>query len=901
MKTQPLNIILIADNKTDHRLIHNFLDSADEQPFVVEWLTADQFVLAEIESKRHDVCFVDYRLEDQNGLNLLRQAMSRGCQSPWILLLECDEHHIGRQALEAGAADYLVKEQLSAALLRCTIRNAIRTKQTAQALRESEARFEEVIQQYKASYDQAIIYARELKEEITERKRMERVLEQRAAQLAIINEIGRKIAAVLDLDSMLERAVRLVQEAFNYHHVALFLLEEGEAKLKAIAGAHETHFLPNHTVKLNEGLIGSVGIHGERVVANDVGQEPRYTPSLPDHSIIRSELCLPIKMANRILGIFDIQCPNGDAFSENDVVALETLMDQIAVALANARLHEETQRRAKEWAALHEATRTMTSTLDLQTVMEKTMAETNTLLGSEQASVLLHDPVSDELYFAAVVAQESNPLLGQRLPLSAGIAGWAMREKQPVLVNDVRQDPRFYGGIDATVGITTRSILAVPMIYQDKAIGIVEVINKANGEFDQHDLEMLEVLTHSAAVAIENARLYDETHRRAKQLAVLHELDQAITTNLRITDVYRTFASHSARLLPYDHMSIILLENDNLDVTYVAGDSSVLPLDTKLSLDSSAAGQSITQGQPLLRHDIAKEPGFERDNQMIACGIQSALFIPLRIKGKFIGTWNLNSRQIDAYRADDLKIAQAMADQLAIAIENAWLFEEVQSGREQLQRLNRQIVTAQEEERQRLSRELHDEAGQALTALKIGLELVQAELPAGANGSAGDINEAIDLTNMTMEKLRTLARDLRPPALDTAGLNPTLEGLCRDFARRTKLWIGYTGIELTTLPDTANICLYRFLQEALTNVAKHAQASQVAVKLNYADDMVTLAVEDDGRGFNAQVRKSNTDKPKGIGLVGMQERLELLNGWLTIESKPGRGVRLEACIPFETN
>jgi signal transduction histidine kinase len=349
-------------------------------------------------------------------------------------------------------------------------------------------------------------------------------------------------------------------------------------------------------------------------------------------------------------------------------------------------------------------------------------------------------------------------------------------------------------------------------------------------------------------------------------------------------------------------MSIGLLEENDIYLTYVAGkDEAVLPVGTILPRRTSAAGWVITRGQPLLRHNIATGFRFAEDEQLVTKGIHSAMFIPLRTKGQVLGTWNLSSRKIGAYNPDDLKIAQSMADQLAIAVENARLFEEVQTGREQLRQLNRQIVAAQEEERQRLSRELHDEAGQALTALKIGLDLIRVDLPPEAETLHEGIAEAVNLTDMTMEQLRLLARDLRPPALDTAGLNPTLEGLCRDFARRTQLSIDYASTELTTLSDTANICLYRFLQEALTNVAKHAQANQVWVKLSQGGGMVNLIVRDDGRGIDQQAGMAVSERPKGIGLVGMQERLELLGGWLEIESRPGQGTRLVAQIPMEGN
>jgi len=145
-----------------------------------------------------------------------------------------------------------------------------------------------------------------------------------------------------------------------------------------------------------------------------------------------------------------------------------------------------------------------------------------------------------------------------------------------------------------------------------------------------------------------------------------------------------------------------------------------------------------------------------------------------------------------------------------------------------------------------------------------------------------------------MEQVRSLAQNLRPPSLDTVGLNATLEGFCLDFAEGTLLAVDYAGAEVPPLPQAVSICLYRFLQEALTNVIRHAQASQVSVALRCGARTVTLSVEDDGRGFDKQALVSG-----GIGLLGMRERLELVGGRLEIESQPGQGTRLTARVPLE--
>lgn len=226
--------------------------------------------------------------------------------------------------------------------------------------------------------------------------------------------------------------------------------------------------------------------------------------------------------------------------------------------------------------------------------------------------------------------------------------------------------------------------------------------------------------------------------------------------------------------------------------------------------------------------------------------------------------------------------------------------EAVQQMAEQLRGLARRVVMAQEEERQRVSRELHDEAGQALTALKISLELIAESLPPDAAELRQNLHEAVALTHTTRQRIRLLAQGLHPPVLDTLGINAALEGLCRDFSRRTQILINYQGRDIPTQLDAIHVCLYRFLQEALTNVAEHAGATQVWVSLDLHGAHISLSVQDNGRGLDGETETFPAQHASGMGWLGMRERLRLLDGRLEIDSKPDMGTRVVAHLPIES-
>ena len=195
--------------------------------------------------------------------------------------------------------------------------------------------------------------------DITRRKQAEESLDKRAAQLALLNDIGGKIATVLELNSVLERAARLVQEGFGYHHVALFILdpERGDLVMKARAGDFANLFPREHRIRLGQGMVGWVGHHGERLLANDVRAEPLYINFFPDVIPTCSELSTPIRVGEETVGVLDVQSPRLNAFDENDVMVIETVADQVAAAIENARLYEAAQRELAERKKAEEALR----------------------------------------------------------------------------------------------------------------------------------------------------------------------------------------------------------------------------------------------------------------------------------------------------------------------------------------------------------------------------------------------------------------------------------------------------------------------------------------------------------------------------------------------------------------
>jgi signal transduction histidine kinase len=278
-------------------------------------------------------------------------------------------------------------------------------------------------------------------------------------------------------------------------------------------------------------------------------------------------------------------------------------------------------------------------------------------------------------------------------------------------------------------------------------------------------------------------------------------------------------------------------------------------------------------------------------------GLQQGIYAPLTAGGEVHGVLVVGGAGLSEA---EVPAVTAFANQAAIAIENARLLETVTLHRRELQRLSSELVNAQEAERKRISRELHDELGQVLTAIRINLSAIERGLLADAAPLAKErVAEAMSLIDQTLEQTRDLALDLRPSLLDDLGLLPALRWYVNRYARRLDMEVELEalGLEERLAPEMET-ALYRIVQEALTNVARHAQATRVTIRLKGgAGGVVTAVIEDDGRGFDTEKLAARDPSGRGAGLLGMRERVAGLGGSVCVQSSPGQGTRLLIRIP----
>lgn len=560
---------------------------------------------------------------------------------------------------------------------------------------------------------------------------------------------------------------------------------------------------------------------------------------------------------------------------------------------------EKLEHTAQQLTALNQMGQTVTASLELEGVFQRVLTTLHPLLDAEGIFILLLE--GDELVFAATDEIGKGSLKGQSVPVTAGVAGEVIDTGRPIWVYGEETRQRIYRHIEERTGYQPAALLAAPLTLRGEWIGVMEAVHSEADAFDASDLRLLEAAAAWTAIAIGNARLF-EAQQRARQTAeVMRNANEELTQSLDLNSVLASLLEHLQQLIGYDHALIMLQEkNAQLCIRAVqqrdhgAADGDVLH--RRLRPESYPLLQKLLSANQDLSLDDVREDDEWRDPPGFPEQMRSCLGVPLRISGQVLGLCLVAKEDPGYFSRRHQLLAESLAGQAAIALQNAQLFAEIRASRERLRYLTGKVVSAQEEERRRVSRELHDEAGQALMALKMSLNAIKSGLPEELQELREQLAQAVELTGDTMEQIRLLAHDLRPPVLDTFSLNSALEGLAQEFADRSQLSVSYHGTELPSLRDPVSISFYRFLQEALTNVVKYADASQVEIVLDISQDVVKLTVTDDGQGFSPS---KDLSRRKGIGLIGVQERFELLGGQLEIDTELGRGTRLMASAPLE--
>jgi PAS domain S-box-containing protein len=382
-----------------------------------------------------------------------------------------------------------------------------------------------------------------------------------------------------------------------------------------------------------------------------------------------------------------------------------------------------------------------------------------------------------------------------------------------------------------------------------------------------------------------------------ERLEALREIDRAILAGQSLQDVAQTAVRHIERLLPCEVASLAVFDRDGGTATLILvrqGDEDPPGPPKSLSLDGlDDAMEVLQQGKALFREELldlfGAPPAIEAIQPPES---RSLMVVPLISGDALIGTLNLAAHREGAFCTEDLPVVQAVADSLAIAVQH-------DQQREQISNLPTRLAEAEEAERHRVAHRLHDHAGQQLTGAALTLSLAQTYLDhENWEDVRSRLEDAMLLIEETAVSIRDLTAELRPPMLDELGLVPTLRWSGDRFSFRTGVPVTVQDLQpLPRLPMHIERTLFRIAQEALNNASKHAKATQVTISVWSDEEVVHMAVVDDGVGFDPDQLREAGRRSVRLGLISMQERAETLGGRCHIESRVGHGTRVVVEVP----
>jgi PAS domain S-box-containing protein len=623
-------------------------------------------------------------------------------------------------------------------------------------------------------------------------------------------------------------------------------------------------------------------------LAEVTGQTPRILKSGKQSPAFYKELWDTILAGEIFRGVLVNRKKNGELYyAQKSIAPLRDAQGHVThfVSIAKditerVRQEAEVEARAHHRAALAELGRHAMATTNLTSLMEKAAALVAQTLGIEYCSLFeLRDskqlvlrasagsPGAEGISSAAVTAEAT--LLARRV----------LASKEPTFTADLDQ-PLFQLGDHQHW-----SCFYAPISGENRPFGLLVGQTAGPREFTADERYFVKMMVDLLAQAIERRRAELAEHEQRTLAEALGQVAAAINRTLDLNEVLKLILTNVGRVVPHDAAHVMLIEADKVRIVrqerYRAyGSEAQLSTQEFLLSDLPELHRMIETGQPLIMADTSQEPDwmyFSRSPMS-----RSYVGAPIRSGGKTIGCLNLDSATPAFFTSTHAERLQAFADQAAIAIQNAQLFQQ-----------SRALATL--EERQRLARDLHDAVSQTLFSASVVAETLPRLWERDPDEVRTGLDELRQLTHGALAEMRTLLMELRPTALVETELEELLHQLTSAFTGKTRAEVSLTVEGIGALPPQVQVALYRVVQEALNNIAKHARATHVSVSLIQRADHIELRVSDNGRGFDpAQV------SPDRLGLSIMKERAGNIGANLEIISQIGRGTDVVALWPNES-
>ena len=763
-----------------------------------------------------------------------------------------------------------------------------------------------------------------------QREAMVETLKRRTTQLELLNNVGNQIVAKSDLDTLLERATRLVQETFGYYHVALFTLDrEQEAWIMCSQSGHLSHIFPiGHRLKLESKTGDWTEHYGKTLLLHNVNTGSPlgfYSTALSTYS----ELRVPIQMGEMLLGVLDVQSPRPNAFDENDILTLEVLADQLAVAIENARLCESARRelserelavkkahqRNREMTTLHQMALDLTAQQPLTALLQAIPDRAAELLQAKTGVIYLYRPASDDLEIAFASKQDAE-FIGTILQRGESIAGKVLANGESLIVDNYsRWEGRSaqynrYTDANLTAGI------AAPIIGGDRIVGILSLWDDAPRTFSPDDVTLLERLASLVAITLENSRLL-EIEREQHQIAgALRLTSLALSSTLDYEQVLNILLTQIGTVIPYDNVNVIKVEAGIARITHqrsrIADGMPDAVAALRLPLAESPALQHVAATrQPHVIPDTQTDPDWAYPEPLH--WVRSWACAPIIVQDEVSTFFSVDSATPGFYTERHGDLLAAFAAHAGIAIENAQLYKNLQQRIQELRDTQAQLIqTAKLAAVGELAAGIAYEINNPLTSV-LGFADLLARDPTMNDVWRGDLQAIISEARCARDIVRDLLHFAHqtPPYREPADVNALLQQTLAII--RTYLASNYIDVQEDYAPNLGDLLLdigqmKQVFLNLLTN-AMQAMPEGGTLRLSTVrrGNEVLISIADTGVGIPPASQEHIFDPffttnsfGTGLGLSVSLGIVQSHGGHITVESQEVAGSVFTVWLPVKT-
>ncbi len=748
-------------------------------------------------------------------------------------------------------------------------------------------------------------------------------MESRVREMNVLARVAQGINITLSLDDILELIYAQTTQVIPSDDFQVVTLLDGNVSSGLMAPIFYVEANDRLSERENQALMGGETLDQEiitrqrAILTDDYVQECRRqnVPAAKDG--VYAWMGVPLNAGAETIGALSLGMRQATvSYTSEQLNLLQAIADQAAGAIVKARLLEESNRRARQLATLNEMSRQLTSTLEIEPLLQNILQSAVDILNCEAGSLLLLDEATDELVFRVTVGPVATNLVNVRLPSGSGLVGKAVQSKAPVIVNDVQQSAEWFAKTDKETGFITRALLVVPLLLKDTVLGVVEVINKKDGSpFRTDEQELLTAFASQAAVALENARLYTMTDQalaeRVEELSVMQRIDRELNASLDTSRAMRITLEWAMRRsgakagligMVHEDAGVEVVSHTGYDGEMADYDEELIPLEKyhlDYAMDATEPRQFFLNG----------------DEKGLLRGGKTQVIIPIRREDSTMGVLMLESETRQAYLGELMDFLSRLIDHAAIAISNASLYAEVQ-----------QANIAKSEFVSFVSHELKN----PMTSIKGYSELLAA-------GAVGPINEAqsnfLQTIHNNVERMRTLVSDLADVSRIEAGrlrldfLAINLKEMSEEVARSLRRLVESKNqnLELIVPEDLPDLWgdrtrIVQVLTNLVSNSCKYTQEEGHIILSAEATDnqwdpdgapkVVHVWVKDNGIGISDEDQKSifqkffRSEDPKtreapgtGLGLNITRSLIEAQGGKIWFESKFREGTTFHFTIP----